>query len=61
MSKQPMIARVDIKTLHAYMRCAHSARDFLNWFRVFIGESAFAEINCDELRELQDCIKELDL
>jgi hypothetical protein len=51
----------NIQTLHAYMRCAHSARDFLHWFRDFVGEDTFAEIRCDELRELQECIEELDL
>lgn len=34
-----------------------SAESFLAWFRVFIGEEAFAEIRCDELDNLQDAIK----
>jgi hypothetical protein len=43
------------------MRCAHGARDFLQWFRTFIGKDTYADIDCDELRDLLASLKELKL
>lgn len=57
-------ATPDVDTANANARLIAAAPEllrhseqFLSWFRVFIGEEAFAEIRCDELDNLRDAIK----
>lgn len=54
------VARVknesDAKLVAAAPDLLKSATEFLLWFKTFIGDKAYAEINCAELTELKTAI-----
>jgi hypothetical protein len=45
------------EVLHEYEEMGFASFEFLRWFRDFIGRDCFAEINCEELTQLQKALE----